>query len=50
MQRALAHRLSAPIVEVDAEHLAPATMPGRFHRGLVEALETVRRQRLRSVA
>ena len=38
-QRELAHRLEAPVVEVMSDHLAPATTPRRFHRGLLEALD-----------
>jgi pimeloyl-ACP methyl ester carboxylesterase len=41
MQRALARRLGAPIVEIRSDHLAPATTPGRFHRGLSRALDLV---------
>ena len=41
MQRALAERLNAPMVEIQSDHLAPATTPRRFHRGLGEALEHV---------
>jgi pimeloyl-ACP methyl ester carboxylesterase len=41
MQRALAERLSAPTVEIESDHLAPATTPRRFHRGLSEALTLV---------
>jgi pimeloyl-ACP methyl ester carboxylesterase len=41
MQRALAERLGAPTVEIDSDHLAPATTPRRFHRGLGEALSLV---------
>nr|MDQ5808801.1 alpha/beta hydrolase [Actinomycetota bacterium] len=41
MQRALAERLGAPTVEIQSDHLAPATTPRRFHRGLSEALGLV---------
>src|SRR5688572_7229235 len=41
MQRALAERLGAPAVEIQSDHLAPATTPRRFHRGLSEALALV---------
>ena len=41
MQRALAERLGAPMVEIQSDHLAPATTPRRFHRGLSEALAHV---------
>jgi pimeloyl-ACP methyl ester carboxylesterase len=41
MQRALAERLHAPTVEIASDHLAPATTPRRFHRGLSEALAHV---------
>ena len=40
-QRELAHRLEAPTVEVNSDHLAPATTPRRFHRALCEALEVL---------
>jgi 3-oxoadipate enol-lactonase len=41
MQRALAERLGAPVVEIDSDHLAPGTTPRRFHRGLSRALDIV---------
>ena len=41
----LAHRLEAPVVEVNSDHLAPATTPRRFHRGLLEALDELERLR-----
>jgi pimeloyl-ACP methyl ester carboxylesterase len=41
MQRALAERLNAPIIEIQSDHLAPATTPRRFHRGLSRALAEV---------
>ena len=44
-QRDLARRLGAPVVTVRSDHLAPATTPDRFHRGLVRALEHVERSR-----
>jgi 3-oxoadipate enol-lactonase len=46
-QRELAHRLEAPVVEVNSDHLAPATTPRRFHRGLLEALEVLENLRER---
>jgi 3-oxoadipate enol-lactonase len=42
-QRELARRLEAPTVEVESDHLAPATTPRRFHRGLCEALTLLER-------
>jgi 3-oxoadipate enol-lactonase len=42
MQRALARRLRAPMVDVASDHLAPGTTPRRFHRGLISALELLR--------
>ena len=41
MQRGLAERLGAPMIEIDSDHLAPGTTPRRFHRGLTEAIELV---------
>jgi pimeloyl-ACP methyl ester carboxylesterase len=41
MQRALAERLDAPMVEIQSDHLAPGTTPRRFHRGLSHALDLV---------
>lgn len=41
MQRALAERLGAPMVEIQSDHLAPGTTPRRFHRGLSRALGLV---------
>jgi pimeloyl-ACP methyl ester carboxylesterase len=41
MQRALAERLGAPMVEIRSDHLAPGTTPRRFHRGLSRALAHV---------
>ena len=41
MQRALAERLGAPVVELRSDHLAPGTTPRRFHRALTEALRLV---------
>jgi pimeloyl-ACP methyl ester carboxylesterase len=49
-QRELARRLEAPIVEVDSDHLAPATTPRRFHRGLIEALGLLEEMRERESA
>ena len=43
----LAHRLEAPVVEVNSDHLAPATTPRRFHRGLLEALGELEQRRER---
>jgi pimeloyl-ACP methyl ester carboxylesterase len=43
----LAHRLEAPVVEVNSDHLAPATTPRRFHRGLLEALDELEQLRER---
>jgi 3-oxoadipate enol-lactonase len=40
-QLELAHRLEAPVVRVESDHLAPATTPRRFHRGLCQALEVL---------
>jgi 3-oxoadipate enol-lactonase len=40
-QRELAHRLEAPVVEIDSDHLAPTTTPRRFHRALLEALDVL---------
>ena len=55
-QLELARRLEAPVVRVESDHLAPATTPRRFHRGLCEALEVLEglcdreRVQLRSVS
>lgn len=55
-QYELARRLEAPVVRLDSDHLAPATTPRRFHRGLCEALEVLEglcdreRVQLRSVS
>ncbi len=46
-QRDLARRLGAPIVTVEGDHLSPATAPGRFHRGLQEALGLLARGDMR---
>ncbi len=46
-QRELARRLEAPMVELHSDHLAPATTPGRFGRGLCEALDLLERMRER---
>jgi len=46
-QRELAHRLEAPVVAVNSDHLAPATTPRRFHRGLLEALDLLEQLRER---
>jgi pimeloyl-ACP methyl ester carboxylesterase len=46
-QRELAYRLEAPIFELESGHLAPATAPYSFNYCLLEALNFVRRQRLR---
>ena len=43
-QAELARRMNAPVIEIDSDHLAPATTPRRFHRALVEALEDVTRR------
>jgi 3-oxoadipate enol-lactonase len=40
-QRDLAACLHAPVVEVQADHMAPVTTPRRFHRGLSRALDLV---------
>jgi len=48
-QRDLAERLGAPMVEINADHLAPATTPRRFHDGLVEALGLLARGSLAAV-
>ena len=40
-QLELARRLEAPMLRVESDHLAPATTPRRFHRGLCEALEVL---------
>ncbi len=44
-QRELARRLEAPVIEIDSDHLAPATTPGRFGRGLGQALDLLERMR-----
>ncbi len=49
-QRDLARRLEAPMVELHSDHLAPATTPGRFGRGLCEALDLLERMRDREAA
>jgi 3-oxoadipate enol-lactonase len=46
-QRHLAELLRAPVIEIESDHLAPGTTPRRFHRGLIEALGQVQRQRER---
>jgi pimeloyl-ACP methyl ester carboxylesterase len=46
-QRELARRLEAPVVELTSDHLAPATTPRRFHRGLIDALDMLERLRER---
>ena len=49
-QRDLARRLEAPMVELHADHLAPATTPSRFGRGLCQALDLLERVREREEA
>jgi predicted alpha/beta hydrolase family esterase len=44
-QRELARQLDAPVIELQSDHLAPATTPGRFGRGLSQALEMLERMR-----
>lgn len=44
-QRELARLLEAPIIELHSDHLAPATTPGRFGRGLCQALDVLERMR-----
>ncbi len=44
-QRELARQLDAPVIELQSDHLAPATTPGRFGRGLSQALEVLERMR-----
>lgn len=43
-QAELARLIDAPVIEIDSDHLAPATTPRRFHRALVKALELVERR------
>jgi pimeloyl-ACP methyl ester carboxylesterase len=40
-QRRLAELLGAPAIEIESNHLAPATTPGRFNGGVLEALDLV---------
>lgn len=49
-QRELAERLDAPMVELEADHLAPGTTPNRFHRALLEGLAQLQRSRVSAVA
>ena len=44
-QRELARLVAAPLIELHADHLAPATTPRRFARGLSEALDVLERLR-----
>ncbi len=49
-QRELARRLEAPVVDIHSDHLAPATTPGRFGRGLCQALDLLEQMREREEA
>lgn len=49
-QRELARRIGVTPLELDSDHLAPATTPRRFHACLFEALERVEGAALRPVA
>jgi 3-oxoadipate enol-lactonase len=49
-QRDLARRLDASQVEIESDHLAPASTPRRFNRGLVEALSIVQGGQLDTLA
>jgi len=49
-QRDLARRLGAPTVTLRADHLAPGTVPDRFHRALARGLERLDEQRVQAAA
>jgi len=49
-QRELARRLDAPMVELQADHLAPGTTPNRFHQALLDALVELQRGRMSAAA
>jgi len=48
-QRDLARRLSAPTIELEADHMAPVSAPRRFHRALLTALQTLDEPRVQAV-